>query len=74
MATKPWKIASDKQVRDRLRRMPNNALTREAKRLANEENDTLGALQWLQKYNVVLPEHVAAHQRWLDQQSGEDLV
>jgi hypothetical protein len=71
----PWRIATDQSVRDRVRRLPTDThVHREAKRLVREDNDTLGALKWLRQYNLVTDEHVWAHERWLTQQSGEDLV
>lgn len=75
MARKPWLIATAESVRDRVRRLSNDTYVhREAKRLVREDNDTLGALQWLHQHNLVTDEHLAAHQRWLEQQTGEDLV
>jgi hypothetical protein len=74
VSRKPWLVASDEAVRDRVRRLPSNPITREAKRLVREDNDTLGAMKWLHERNLVTAEHVAAHERWLQQQSGEDLA
>lgn len=67
MAKGPWKIASAKQVRDRVRRLPSDMpFRREAKRLLKEENDTLQALEMLVLSGDVTEEHVEAHRRWLD--------
>lgn len=74
MSKRPWLVASDEAVRDRVRRLPSNPITREAKRLVREDNDTLGAMKWLHDAKYVTAEHVAAHERWLLQQSGEDLA
>lgn len=74
MSKRPWKVASAEAVRDRVRRLTPNPITREAKRLVREDNDTLGALKWLRDRGLVTDEHVAAHERWLVQQSGEDLA
>lgn len=69
MAKGPWKIASTKAVRDRVRRLPTDiALRREAKRLVKEDNDTLEALKTLLLAGDVTQEHVDAHERWIDQQ------
>ena len=72
MAKGPWKIASDKAVRDRVRRLPSTLpVYREAKRLVREDNDTRGALLLLKDLGDVTQEHVDAHDRWLAAQAME---
>ena len=69
MAKGPWKIASDKAVRDRVRRLPKDIpIYREAKRLVKEDNDTRGALQLLLELGDITQAHVDAHDRWLEAQ------
>lgn len=69
MAKGPWKIASDKAVRDRVRRLPRDIpIYREAKRLVKEDNDTRGALQLLLELGDITQAHVDAHDRWLEAQ------
>lgn len=69
MAKGPWKIASAKSVRDRVRRLPADIpLYREAKRLVKEDNDTRGALLVLLELGDVTQEHIDAHDRWLEAQ------
>ena len=44
----PGQYATDKSVRDRVRRLPaDNAYRREAKRLVKEDHDLLGAMEML---------------------------
>ena len=77
MAKGPWKIASDKAVRDRVRRLPRDIpIYREAKRLVKEDNDTRGALQLLLEIGDITQAHVDAHDRWLEAQdmTPEDFV
>ena len=77
MAKGPWKIASDKAVRDRVRRLPRDIpIYREAKRLVKEDNDTRGALQLLLELGDITQAHVDAHDRWLEAQdmTPEDFV
>ena len=75
MSKQPWRIATADSVHDRVRRLStDNHVHREAKRLVKEDNDTLGALRWLHKYHLVTEQHVAAHERWLNQQAAEDLI
>lgn len=72
MAKAPWKIANDKQVRDRVRRLPKDTpIYREVKRLVKEDNDTLGALKMLRDAGDVTDEHVEAHERWVEAQSRD---
>lgn len=72
MAKAPWFIASAKQVRDRVRRLPPDMpLRREAKRLIKEDQDTRGALAALLETGDVTKEHIEAHERWLDAQRKE---
>ncbi len=69
MAKAPWKMASDKSVRDRVRRLPKDTpLYREAKRLIKEEGDTRAALKVLKETGDVTDAHIEAHERWLDAQ------
>lgn len=70
MAKGPWKIASDKSVRDRVRRLSADIpMYREAKRLVREDNDTRGALLVLLDMGDVTQEHIDAHDRWLEAQA-----
>ena len=64
----PGKMASRDSVLGRLRRLDNETgFRREAKRLAREESDTLGALEMLKLGGDVTEAHVAAHREWLNQ-------
>lgn len=64
----PGKTASRDSVLGRLRRLPNDTgFRREAKRLAREEGDTLGAMQMLVLGGDATEAHVAAHRAWLNQ-------
>jgi hypothetical protein len=72
MAKGPWKTASDKAVRDRVRRLPRDMPLRiEAKRLVKEDNDTLGALKLLLDTGDVTQQHIEAHELWLHAQDME---
>lgn len=72
MAKGPWKIASADAVRDRVRRLPKDMPLRlEAKRLAKEDNDTLGALNLLLATGDVTQAHIEAHERWLEAQDRD---
>ena len=69
-------MASRDSVLGRLRRLDNaTGFGREAKRLAREDGDTLGAMQMLVLGGDATEAHVTAHQAWLNQFiSIEDLA
>ena len=72
----PGKMASRDSVLGRLRRLDNETgFRREAKRLAREDGDTLGAMQMLVLGGDATEAHVTAHREWLAQfLTAEDLA
>lgn len=70
----PAKLASEKSVRDRIRRLSADTWWgREAKRLA-DEGDLLKAMDTLREVGNITHAHVHAFERWLEQQDIEDLA